>query len=71
LLRFRLWCLLNKMRMIRANISYKKMIESGVKINARVLCDSIPRENKKILTGKQEMDETSMYKEKNEKFLVK
>lgn len=47
------------------------MMESGVKINARVLCDSIPRENKKILTGKQEMDETSMYKEKKRKIFSK
>lgn len=35
------------MRMIKANIRYKKIIKSGVNINAGVLCDSIPQKNNK------------------------
>ena len=48
MLQFRLWCFLNKMRMIKANIRYKKIIKSGVNVNAGVLCDSIPRKKQEI-----------------------
>lgn len=68
MLQFRLWCFLNKMRMIKANIRYKKMIKSGVNVNAGVLCDSIPRKKQEIL---EEMDKTSTYKGKQEKFYNK
>lgn len=54
--------------MIKANIRYKKIIKSGVNVNAGVLCDSIPRKKQEIL---EEMDKTSTYKGKQEKFYNK
>ena len=47
MLKFRLWCFLNKMRMIKVSMRYKKMIKSGESVDMGVLCDSIPRKNKK------------------------
>lgn len=47
MLKFRLWCFLNKIMMIKVSMRYKKMIKSGAIMDMGVLCDSIPQKNKK------------------------
>lgn len=42
MLKFRFWCFINKLKMIKANAKYKQLKNSGTKIKMSVLCDSFP-----------------------------
>lgn len=43
MLKFRLWCFINKIKIFKANEKYKKIQKSGKKINIIMLGDSIPK----------------------------
>lgn len=42
MLKFRLWCFINKLRMVKANARYKKFEKSGTKIEWIVISESFP-----------------------------
>lgn len=42
MLKYRWWYFLNKMRMIKANVKYKKLKKSGEKIEIRIISESFP-----------------------------
>lgn len=43
MLKFRLWCFINKIKIFKTNEKYKKIQKSGKKINIIMLCDSISK----------------------------
>ena len=41
-MKFRWWCFINKLRMLKANAKYKKLKKSGEKIEIRIISESFP-----------------------------